>query len=253
MAFCFPLDKLTLDLYDVVTWHLFLLLTQWCFVLPFCGKAIRHREMQSRFKHYLANDLKNLHERFFLQVQYAFPNMILQFINVFFRSLVFGHAREDFQVTHILAPFSLTHASFNTTLVFTALHLKSNGYIPLFLEDYDLKFSSDSFKLTFQSMPHLLANGLFKMGFEHLWNYFHLENSTSGFFQLFQLCSHFTQGHIPPRIARVFGVACLLTMIKLLSGIRPIIVGENIISTHKPHFMLSIPQHFCNTFFPTPI
>jgi formate/nitrite transporter FocA (FNT family) len=27
----------------------------------------------------------------------------------------------------------------------------------------------------------------------------------------------------------------------------------NIVSTHKPHFMPSIPQHLCNTFIPTQI
>ncbi len=26
--------------------------------------------------------------------------------------------------------------------------------------------------------------------------------------------------------------------------------ARNIVWTHKPHFMLLIPQHFCNTFFP---
>jgi len=43
--------------------------------------------------------------------------------------------------------------SSNTTLTFTTLHRKSDGYFFLFLEDYkpdqDLKLSSDSFKLMF--------------------------------------------------------------------------------------------------------
>ncbi len=39
-------------------------------------------------------------------------------------------------------------------------------------------------------MSHLLASGLFGMVFEHLWDCFQPENSTSGFPQLFQLCSH---------------------------------------------------------------
>ncbi len=88
--------------------------------------------------------------------------MILQFINVFPVVQFFRRVREDFQATHTLAPFSFTHTSSNTTLAFIALHLKSNGYIPLFLEDYDLECSFDSFKLTFQCMPHLLTNGLLK-------------------------------------------------------------------------------------------
>jgi hypothetical protein len=96
----------------------------------------------------------------------------------------------------------------------------------------------------------------FKMVFEHLWNYFHLENSTNGFPQLFQLCFHFAQGHIPPRITRVLRVAYLLAMIKLLGGVCPIIVGEtlyrltshilcfqfhNIFITHFPHTNLELP------------
>jgi hypothetical protein len=52
VAFCFPLDKLTHDPYNVVTWHLLLLLPQWCLVLPPRGRAIRHRETQIQFKHF---------------------------------------------------------------------------------------------------------------------------------------------------------------------------------------------------------
>jgi hypothetical protein len=48
----------------------------------------------------------------------------------------------------------------------------------------------------------------------------------SGFPQLFQLFFHIVKGHIPPQIAQVFGVACLLAMTKLLGGVCPIVVGE---------------------------
>jgi hypothetical protein len=48
----------------------------------------------------------------------------------------------------------------------------------------------------------------------------------SGFFQLFQLCFHIAQGHIPPQIAHALGAARLLTMTKPLNGIRLIAVGE---------------------------
>jgi hypothetical protein len=71
----------------------------------------------------------------------------------FFCSLTLGNAREYSQTTHTLAPFSPTPMSSNTT------------YFPLFLEDYELdqnfELSFDSFKWTFQRMPHLLANGPF--------------------------------------------------------------------------------------------
>jgi hypothetical protein len=44
MTFHFKLDKLAQDPYDVATQYLFLLVPQWCFVLPPHGKAMRHRE-----------------------------------------------------------------------------------------------------------------------------------------------------------------------------------------------------------------
>ncbi len=50
----------------------------------------------------------------------------------------------------------------------------------------------------------------------------------NGFPQLFQLCSHFTQSHIPPWIAHVLKVGCLLAMTKLLGGICPITMGKTL-------------------------
>jgi hypothetical protein len=49
-----------------------------------------------------------------------------------FRNLAFGRVGEYFQAICTLAPFFLTPASSNTTLVFTALHLKLDGYFPFF-------------------------------------------------------------------------------------------------------------------------
>jgi hypothetical protein len=93
-----------------------------------------------------------------------------------------------------LAPFSLTPTFSNTTLVFIALHLESNGSFLLFLEDYkpnqDLELSFDYFKLAFQLMLHLLTNGPSRMVFEHLGDYFHLEDLASGILHLFKLCFH---------------------------------------------------------------
>jgi len=78
-------------------------------------------------------------------------------------------------------------------------------------------------------MPHLLANGIFGMVFEHLQDCFHPEDSTNGFLHLFQLFFlHIVKGHIPPRIAHVLNVICFLTMSKPLGGVRPIIVGETL-------------------------
>jgi hypothetical protein len=99
--------------------------------------------------------------------------------------LTFGRAGEFFQIARTLAPFSFTFMSFNTTSIFTTLHPESDGYFLFFLEDYkldqDLEFSFDSFKLTFERMPHLSASCPSKMVFEHLQDYFHLQDSTNGF------------------------------------------------------------------------
>jgi hypothetical protein len=120
----------------------------------------------------------------------------------FLHSLVLGHVGEYFKVTRALAPFFNAPMSFDTTLVFITLHPESNGYFLLFLEDYelnqDLKFSFNSFKLTFQHMSRMSISGLFRMVFEHLQDFFHPKDSASGFPQLFQLCFHITKSHIPP-------------------------------------------------------
>jgi hypothetical protein len=88
-------------------------------------------------------------------------------------------------VARVLAPFFLTPMSFDTTLALTTLHLKSYGYFPFFLKDFEpnqnLKFSSNSFKLAFQHMPHLSTSGPFGMVFEHLRDCFHPKDLTSAF------------------------------------------------------------------------
>jgi hypothetical protein len=117
-------------------------------------------------------------------------------------NLVIGCAREYSRTTCALAPLPPTSTSSNTTSVFTALHPKLDGYFLLFLKDYELnqnlELSYDYFKMAFQRMPHQSISGPSRMVFEHLQDCFHLEDSTSGFFQLFQLCSHITKDHIPP-------------------------------------------------------
>jgi hypothetical protein len=125
--------------------------------------------------------------------------------------------------------------SFDTTSALTALHPKLNDYFSFFFENYepnqDLKLSFNSFKLAFQCMSHLLANGFTGMAFEHFQDYFHLEDLVSGFPQLFQLCFHITQGHIPPQIARVLGVAHSHDQVFRWSLSH--CSGGNIVSTHN--------------------
>jgi len=64
-------------------------------------------------------------------------------------NLVLEFAGECFQTTHVLAPLSLAPTSFDTTSTFIVLHLESNGYFPLFLENYKL---DHGLELSFNSL-----------------------------------------------------------------------------------------------------
>jgi hypothetical protein len=100
--------------------------------------------MQIRFKRFLASDWENLEEEFFLQAQalstssssIPFPQHDPPTHKRLFCNVTFGLIREYFQVVCILAPFSPTPKSFDTTSTFTTLHPKLNGYFPLFLKNY---------------------------------------------------------------------------------------------------------------------
>jgi hypothetical protein len=114
-----------------------------------------------------------------------FPQHDLLIHKHLLRNLAFGRAKEYFLTTRTLAPFSPSPTSSDTTSTLTALHPKSNDSFSLFVEDYkseqDIELSSNSFKLTFQCMSHLLANGHFRMVFEHLQDYFHPKDSMNEF------------------------------------------------------------------------
>jgi len=186
----------------VATWYLLLLLTQWCLILPPRDGTIRHRKTWIRLKRFLAIDWENLQEEFFLQAQVlstslnsiCFPQHDPPTHKRLFHSLAFGCVREYSWTSWALAPFSPTPTSFDTTSALTTLHFKSSGYFLFFYKDYepnqDLELSFDSFKLALQCMQLLSASGPFGTVFEHLCNSFHLEDSVSGFLQLFQLCFH---------------------------------------------------------------
>jgi hypothetical protein len=113
----------------------------------------------------LIGDWENLQE-FFLWAQVLatslssmpFPQHDPPIHKCFLHSLIIRRAKQYSWATHILAPFSLTPTSFDTTSTFIALHFNLDGYPPLFLEDYklnqNLELSSISFKLAFQHMLH---------------------------------------------------------------------------------------------------
>jgi hypothetical protein len=107
----------------------------------------------------------------------------------FLHNLIFGRVWEHFRAIDALAPFSFTPMSFDTTSALTALHPDLDGYFLFIVKDYepdqDFELSYNSFNSTFQQMTHLLVSGSFRMVFEHLQDYFHLEDSANGFPQLF--------------------------------------------------------------------
>jgi hypothetical protein len=74
----------------------------------------------------------------------------------FLHILNLGCVGEYFRTTNVLAPFSPTPTSSNTTMSFTTLHFELGNFFPFFLEDYkpnqNLELSFDFFKLTFQHM-----------------------------------------------------------------------------------------------------
>jgi hypothetical protein len=143
MGFCFPLNKLAQDPYDVAIWHLLFLLPQWRLTLPPRGGAIGHTEMPIQFKHFLIGDHENLD--FFLQAQVLtslnsmpLPQHDPRVHKHLFHSLVLGCAKEYVRATCVLAPLFLTSTSSNTTSIIFTLHPQLDGFLPLFLEEYEL-------------------------------------------------------------------------------------------------------------------
>jgi L-cystine uptake protein TcyP (sodium:dicarboxylate symporter family) len=60
--------------------------------------------------------------------------------------------------------------------------------------------------------------------FEQLQDYFSLEDSTSNFLQIFQLCSHIAQSHIHIHIVYILRMAQLLAMVKPSNMVHPIAI-----------------------------
>jgi len=145
VAFRIPLDKLAQDPYNVATWHLFLLLLQWCFILPCYGEVTRHKEMdwtQMLFSRWLG---KLAIRGFFLWAQallassssIPFPQHEPLTHKHSLHSLAFKRVWEYFRIVRALEPFSIAATSFDTTSGITTLHPKLDGYFPLFLKDYE--------------------------------------------------------------------------------------------------------------------
>jgi hypothetical protein len=122
-----------------------------------------------------------MHEEFFLWAQalvISLSSMPLALHDLpthkhFFHNLILGHVGEYSLVACTLAPYFPTLMSSNTTLVLITLHFELDRFPPFFgrlevNQNQDLELSFDSFKLTFQCMLNLFANGPSRMVFKHL-------------------------------------------------------------------------------------
>ncbi|KAL2624426.1 hypothetical protein R1flu_008671 [Riccia fluitans] len=86
------------------------------------------------------------------------------------------------------------------------------------------------------------------MVFELLRDCLTLEDPTSGFDLLFDLCTHIAQGQVSPSMAYLLGASRLLTLEKPSGGIRPIVVGEvlyrHVARTLEFQFWEALVDHF---------
>lgn len=118
------------------------------------------------------------------------------------QSLTLGCVEEFTNVAKALAPLAPTLAflkMINTLLVLHPLDTNSPYLHPSldFKPNLNLEFSADSFRSVFLPVFHLLTGGPLGMVLKYLQDYFDLEDSTNGFIQLHQLCSHVAVGRIP--------------------------------------------------------
>jgi len=122
----------------------------------------------------------------------------------------------------------------------------------LFLEVF---ISSKTKKLSFETlrwhMPHFFVGNSSSMVFEHLCDCFHLEVSTSGFLQLFELYFHITYNHIHHQIAHVLALGSIwfLGNGQPFNRTQPIAIKETILS-YWLHIMITILRLFSMHFLP---
>ncbi len=151
-------------------------------------------------------------------------------------NLTLGCAREYFWVAHVLAPFSPTPTSSNTTLTLSTLHLKSNGYFLFFFEISSLTKTSNF--LLIPSSWHSNACHIYQQVVLLKWflntfgTIFTLKIQWVDSFNYFNFFFILHRPH-PPQITHILGVPSLLAMTKPSGGVRPIIVGKYVFNFMK--------------------
>jgi hypothetical protein len=134
--------------------------------------------------------------------------------------------------------------------------LKSNGILPLFVEDYEpnqnLKLFSTSFKLVFGHIPPPLLGGPHDMVFEHLNDLFSSRRFCKWVFPT--ICSRITHGHIYVHqcIAHVLRAICFLNMAKPSVGFVQFFLEKHYVTSLITPYAFNFMIHF-KTFSPPPI
>jgi hypothetical protein len=82
-------------------------------------------------------------------------------------------------------------------------------------------------------------SGLSGMVFEHLRDYFHLEDLMVDFFSCFNFLSYRSRSQSISNYTCVFGTACLLTISKPSSGVCPIAMGKHYLNSQVPLYVFN--------------
>lgn len=119
----------------------------------------------------------------------------------------------------------------------------SDSLMEFYLE-VDLDFSLNMFRSAFIHSTHLSTKGPLGMIFQHFWNIFDPNDSTSSFSQLFLVCFYVVIRHIHENITKTLGATRMLTLAKPSISIWLIVVGEVF------YWLMSrtLCLQFCNAF-----
>jgi hypothetical protein len=100
------------------------------------------------------------------------------------------------------------------------------------------------FAQTLTIIPHLSLGGLYGMVYEHLSNYFILENPSLGFSELFQATVVVAHGDILKSMALMLGVNKLLAMARDSKGLHLIAIGKMFSSIISCFIILQLQVSF---------
>jgi hypothetical protein len=120
--------------------------------------------------------------------------------------------------------------SAKTIVAFHHLHPLVKVDFPPFVDDFhleiDLALDRKTFIYTLTHSPCLSSNSPLILVYERLQDYFVLDDSTSDFDLIFEICEHITHGHVPPLVSHLLVASRLLVLEKQIESIQPLVIGE---------------------------